>query len=152
MSLGFPAFFRQFWLHFRKNLRKYLEKQYIWCNLPFFTAYDRCAQLRGFLRSGGGERNLLLFFLIAAISVLRDQVQPKRVLSKSSSLFFAAIFLPLLIGKPLYCRKSDWQALFKQKMSFEQYISCHFVWDLKFSSSDFVRFFRPLFPSSEPNK
>ena len=37
-------------------------------------------------------------------------------------------------------------------MSFEQYFSCHFVGDLKFSSSDFVRFFRPLFPSSEPNK
>ena len=29
---------------------------------PFFTAYDRCAQLPVFLRSGGGKRNLLLFF------------------------------------------------------------------------------------------
>lgn len=27
MSLGFPAFFRQFWLHLRKNLRKNLQKQ-----------------------------------------------------------------------------------------------------------------------------
>lgn len=25
MSLGFPAFFKQFWLHFRKNLRKNLS-------------------------------------------------------------------------------------------------------------------------------
>jgi hypothetical protein len=25
MSRGLPAFFRQFWLHFRKNLRKNLE-------------------------------------------------------------------------------------------------------------------------------
>lgn len=27
MSRGFPAFFRQFWLHFRKNLRKNLQLQ-----------------------------------------------------------------------------------------------------------------------------
>lgn len=27
MSRGFPAFFRQFWLHFRKNLRKNLHRQ-----------------------------------------------------------------------------------------------------------------------------
>lgn len=27
MSLGFPAFFRQFWLHLRKNLRKNLQRQ-----------------------------------------------------------------------------------------------------------------------------
>lgn len=26
MSLGFPAFFRQFWLHLRKNLRKNLKQ------------------------------------------------------------------------------------------------------------------------------
>lgn len=25
MSLGFPAFFKQFWLHFKKNLRKNLK-------------------------------------------------------------------------------------------------------------------------------
>lgn len=27
MSRGLPAFFRQFWLHFRKNLRKNLKKE-----------------------------------------------------------------------------------------------------------------------------
>lgn len=27
MSRGFPAFFKQFWLHFRKNLRKNLEEE-----------------------------------------------------------------------------------------------------------------------------
>lgn len=27
MSLGFPAFLRQFWLHFRKNFRKNLEEK-----------------------------------------------------------------------------------------------------------------------------
>ncbi len=35
MSLGLPAFFRQFWLHFRKNFKKYLQKKQIddHCNL-----------------------------------------------------------------------------------------------------------------------
>ncbi len=150
MSLGFPAFFRQFWLHFRKNLRKYLEKQNVWCNLPFFYGVWQMRAITGFFTIGRGKAQFVaFFFLIAAISVLRDQVQPKRVLSKCSSLFFAAIFFLSLIGKPLW--KSDWQTRFKQK-SFEQYFSCHFVGDPKFSSSDFVRFFRPLFPSSEPNK
>ncbi len=27
MSLGFPAFFKQFWLHLRKNFRKNLQKK-----------------------------------------------------------------------------------------------------------------------------
>ena len=32
MSLGFPAFLRQFWLHFKKNFKKYLEKEYFYTN------------------------------------------------------------------------------------------------------------------------
>ena len=44
MSRGLPAFFRQFWLHFRKNFRKNLqesEKETSWVNLINGKSHER---------------------------------------------------------------------------------------------------------------
>lgn len=42
MSLGFPAFFKQFWLHFRKNFRKNLKWQRITKHITSWLVQHHC--------------------------------------------------------------------------------------------------------------